>query len=623
MKRKISLAIIVVLAAVLAFGGLLLAACSNTNPEGKTYSFSRVISVKGEYTDADVEDMFYDLELSFNGGEIYFEDESLGKYVLDGDTFVVDTGGYDEFKVSGTVSGSSVMLEWTDEYGSFRAMFTLKQTSSSEGATLDGRVFTFIDVMGVTGEFEGEENSIREENYRTAINFDEGRIYIDGEDFGPYTYSKGSFSVVEDDGISGTVNGSSMNVVLGGEREGYALLRYEEGTPEEVLPMPTITAENAATLTQEMWAELDDKSASTTIILNDFTFAIAGGDMSFTTGLRLALDRNWSNGVMTMDVTAQLQNPQLDLGQLPVLGSILSSFIDIDELDNLVFEFQIFYEYENPDRIIGIKDIYITGLKSAIPGIVDPDITDAPWHIMFDVDGDGEKENKVSTSLTALNEELTIGTAGSIISKLFNEGYVPDLTTVVDHVLLNQTMLNFGDTANAEYDNGTYTNRVDALDNIGFIMDIWNELTTEGKEMVKFLLVGEKGVDDAIELPVVGIRDVYFNLEVILEAIIPNPDNLLPSLIDNIVTGGEMNVNATVNRNLGIFSALSASISGGRIDLNQDHVNAIGQAISEMFYDMDGILSPGMAIYQLIDLFCDGEAWFDLGTLKVNTTYSA
>lgn len=378
-----------------------------------------------------------------------------------------------------------------------------------------------------------------------------------------------------------------------------------------------VTAENAQTATQTNWAEIDNKSAKTTLTISGLTVSLADGDITLSAGAKVDLERTWADGVLTIKVTAQPQNVKVNLGSLDTLVSdILDDYVNFTALNNLKFTGTVEYEYGTPEKTIRVKDMSVSGLKSAIPALTDENITDAAWPIRFASEGGGYVSS-VEYDLAGLNDLLyNDPTVGSIVGSLFNEGYTLDLVGMIDDLLLNQTLLNFTDSANAAYADGVYTNNVSALDNIDFIMDLWNNVNAQGKAMIQGMLS---------ELEPMDIKDgdgnFLFTLDLapIINALVPNLGDLLPSLLETIVTDGKMSVEGTVTD--GVFSELKCTTTGVSINLTEAQVKLITDQVSSIITDL-GVSLGGINLDTVIGAVAGGKASVSLGTITVDSTFT-
>lgn len=374
-----------------------------------------------------------------------------------------------------------------------------------------------------------------------------------------------------------------------------------------------VTKDNAQAATKTNWAEIDSKSAKTTISLSGVTISLADGDITISAGADITLDRKWEGGTLTIGVTAKPKDVTVDLGPLQgIAGSIISSKVNFEKLNDLTFTGEAFYNY-GTDKTIGVRNMSVTGLKSAIPALTDKNITDAAWEIKFDINEDGKYEKEASTSLNGLNDLVKEGTVGSTISKLFPEDYTLDLVSIIEGLLVNQTMLDFSDTTNATFDGTTYQNKVPALDNLNFLMNVWNQITDGGKDVLALLL------------PKAGIpieangHKADIKIGEILTGLGINVADLVPSLLETLVTDGTMSVTGTVTD--GYFSNLKARISDVSVNLSEQQVGVITSTVSQLLKDLD-VTIEGIDIGEIIDIVAGGAASISLGTIQVNSTYT-
>ena len=374
-----------------------------------------------------------------------------------------------------------------------------------------------------------------------------------------------------------------------------------------------VTKDNAQAATKTNWAEIDSKSAKTTISLSGVTISLADGDITISAGADITLDRKWEGGTLTIGVTAKPKDVTVDLGPLQgIAGSLISSKVNFEKLNDLTFTGEAFYNY-GTDKTIGVRNMSVTGLKSAIPALTDKNITDAAWEIKFDINEDGKYEKEASTSLNGLNDLVKEGTVGSTISKLFPEDYTLDLVSIIEGLLVNQTMLDFSDTTNATFDGTTYQNKVPALDNLNFLMNVWNQITDGGKDVLALLL------------PKAGIpieangHKADIKIGEILTGLGINVADLVPSLLETLVTDGTMSVSGTVTD--GYFSNLKARISDVSVNLSEQQVGVITSTVSQLLKDLN-VTIPGIDIGNIIDIVAGGAASISLGTIQVDSTYT-
>ena len=136
-----------------------------------------------------------------------------------------------------------------------------------------------------------------------------------------------------------------------------------------------ITAENAQEATEANWAEISNKSATTTVDIKNAEIALGvNGDskaVSITASAQVTLNRTWKDGVLTIDVTAKPTavdfsvNVGTDLAG--TIKNLLANTVNFDKLTGLEFKAQAFYNYGSEEKTIGVRNMTVSGLASAIP----------------------------------------------------------------------------------------------------------------------------------------------------------------------------------------------------------------------------------------------------------------
>ena len=391
-----------------------------------------------------------------------------------------------------------------------------------------------------------------------------------------------------------------------------------------------ITAENAQEATEANWAEISNKSATTTVKINNAEIALGvNGDskaVSITASAEVTLNRTWKDGVLTIDVTAKptavkasvnVNNSDL----WPTIAGFLTNTVNFDKLTGLEFKAQAFYNYGSEEKTIGVRNMTVSGLASAIPAVVKgnptANITDEPYAIKFMNSSSGQYESEVSFDLASID----LSGAQAILDSVFGQGYNLDLVGIIEGLLVNQTMLDFSDATNAAYADGQYQNNVKVTDNLNFITEIWNQISSDGKEMVGTMLGGaeitvdDKGTKDTDD-------DVKINIGNVLKNIlgVTSLNNLLPDLLGKVE--GTMSVSGAVED--GIFTSLNATLSGTRISLtaaNVDYivdnvVNVVLPTIDNISKEVQGIID------QVLPVIIEGSAYVSLGTITVNSTFA-
>lgn len=388
-----------------------------------------------------------------------------------------------------------------------------------------------------------------------------------------------------------------------------------------------ITAENAQEATEANWAEISNKSATTTVKIDNAEIALGvNGDskaVSITASAEITLNRTWKDGVLTIDVTAKPTavdfsvNVGTDLAG--TIKNLLANTVNFDKLTGLEFKAQAFYNYGSEEKTIGVRNMTVSGLASAIPAVVSgnptANITDQPYAIKFMNSSSGQYESEVSFDLASID----LSGAQGYIDMILGEGYNLDLIGIIEGLLLNQTMLDFSDATNAAYADGQYQNNVKVTDNLNFITEIWNQI--QDKSMIGSLLgnftitVDDKGTDTIED-------DVTINISNLLKNIlgVNTLDNLLPDLLAKVE--GTMSVSGAVED--GIFTSLNATLTGTRISLTAANANYIVENVAKpIIASIDGIDSTVQGIIdQVLPVITDGSAYISLGTITVNSTFA-
>lgn len=370
-----------------------------------------------------------------------------------------------------------------------------------------------------------------------------------------------------------------------------------------------VPVETAQATTEANWAEINNKTAKTSIQIQNAELSLGDGAMSITASAQIDLVRTWKDGVLTIDITAKPTAIDPDFGKLESLvDELIGSYVNFDKLTGLEFKGQAFYEYGKEGKRIGIRDMSVTGLAAAIPALKES-VTADPWPIRFTI---GEElVTEVSYPVAKLNGLLESNDmVAGVIGTLFDENYTLDLGAIIDDLLLNQTLLDFSDSSKATLTDGTYGNSVSALDNLNFLMNVWNNINETGMEFVSGMLQ-DQGMDQLISLK----GGEYVHLSGILKALIPNFDDAIPSLIENITEDKQMKVTGTIAD--GIFTKLNMQTNDFRIVLDETQVKAITDEVSRVLE----VLGVDLPIGSIIDAVAGGEAYLSLGNVVVNSTF--
>ena len=372
-----------------------------------------------------------------------------------------------------------------------------------------------------------------------------------------------------------------------------------------------VPVETAQATTETNWAKINNKTATTSIQIQNAELSLGDGAMSITASAQIDLVRTWKDGVLTIDITAKPTDIDPNFGNLDSLvNQLIGSYVNFDKLTGLEFKGQAYYNYGSEDKTIGIRNMSVTGLKSAIPALTDKNITDEAWEIAFMIDG--QRVTDVSYNLSELNGLLEGGDIGDYIGMIFDENYTLDLNAIIDDLLLNQTLLDFSDSSKATLAEGSYKNSVSALDNLNFLMNVWDNISEAGNDLVSGLLSDEEAMNNLI--PLGGGNSVH--LGTILKALIPDFSDAIPSLIENITEDKQMSVSGTIAD--GIFTKLNMQTNDFRIVLDKDQVKAITDEVSRVLE----VLGVDLPVGSIIDAVAGGEAYLSLGNVAVNSTFT-
>ena len=371
-----------------------------------------------------------------------------------------------------------------------------------------------------------------------------------------------------------------------------------------------VPVETAQATTEANWAKINNKTATTSIQIQNAELSLGNGAMSITASAQIDLVRTWKDGVLTIDITAKPTDIDYDFGSLEsVVDGLIGSYVNFDELTGLEFKGQAYYNYGSKDKTIGVRNMSVTGLKSAIPALTDKNITDEAWEIAFMIDG--QRVTDVSYNLSELNGLLEGGDIGDYIGMIFDENYTLDLNAIIDDLLLNQTLLDFSDSSKATLAEGSYKNSVSALDNLNFLMNVWDNISEAGNDLVSGLLSDEEAMNNLI--PLGGGNSVH--LGTILKALIPDFSDAIPSLIENITEDKQMSVSGTIAD--GIFTKLNMQTNDFRIVLDKDQVKAITDEVSRVLE----VLGVDLPVGSIIDAVAGGDAYLSLGNVVVDSTF--
>ena len=382
-----------------------------------------------------------------------------------------------------------------------------------------------------------------------------------------------------------------------------------------------VKADNAQEASEANWAKKDSKTATTSVTITDAKIALGvEGEkeaISITASAKVDLNRKWENGTLTIDIVAQPTDFKIELSD-QALNTIIGGFIEGEKalinqsaMSKIKFTGQAFYNYGGETtKNIGVRNLKVEGLTQAIPALKEI-ITEDPWPIYFDKN---RTKSEASYDVTKINGLLSEGTVGKVIGGIFNEDYTLDVVSIIDDLLLNQTLLDFSDPTNASLTDGQYTNTVSALDNLDFLMDVWNNISADGKAMLQEFVgpASEIEIGD-FTLPIGEILSIFLSADQF--------GDLLPNLLKEAVTDGRMSVTGTVEDNM--FKDLHMTTTGVSIDLDNAQVTDLIGVIQSMLPD-GGIEIDGkpLDIAGIINAIADGSAYVRLGTIKVDSSFT-
>ena len=194
----------------------------------------------------------------------------------------------------------------------------------NDDITLSGKTFVFSKLLSATGEFADMKDAIIEEYSAVEIYFSDMVMYINGTAFGNYELHGKEFSVSDDEiTIDVTVISDNIMLSIGEGKSYYAMLFVLKQTDNDSDKDSDngsdsgsiMTAQNLPAITSNNWGKITNKTASTTITITDAEIALGVKDNDTSAYLRVSaqidLERTWRNGVLTIDVAAELTKVEL------------------------------------------------------------------------------------------------------------------------------------------------------------------------------------------------------------------------------------------------------------------------------------------------------------------------
>ena len=374
-----------------------------------------------------------------------------------------------------------------------------------------------------------------------------------------------------------------------------------------------VTAENAQTATEANWAKIDNKSATTTVTITDAEIALGveGNTKaaSIKASAKIDLVRTWKDGVLTIDITAKPTKIDLAVNvgndMTGTVKNVLKTWVDLDKLTGIEFKGQAFYNYGSEEKTIGIRNLSVTGLKSAIPALTDENITDEAWAIKF------KSGNSYVSEVSFDLGSIDLSGAQDILNMVFGEGYQLDLVGIVEGLLVNQTMLDFSNASNAAYaDNHYENNGLKVTENLNFVKEIWDQISD--KSMIEGLLSQAK----------FKIGDHEVSVPKLVKSILGV--NTLGNLLDDVFkrVEGTMSVSGDVDG--GVFTNLYATISGTKVSLTNANVTTlVTEIVNPLLESIKGIPEKvNDMIETILPEVTKGTAYISLGTITVDSTFT-
>ena len=395
-----------------------------------------------------------------------------------------------------------------------------------------------------------------------------------------------------------------------------------------------VTAEKAQEATEANWAKIDGKKTATTTIKIDGAEIALGVDgdekaASITAGAEVKLTRTWENGELTINIEAHPTNIDFNLDGIPGVEDILfgkdgllNAYVNMSKLKDLKFTGTAFYKYGSEDKTIGVKDLKVSGLASALPIVVssnpDANITDAEYAIKFMNNKTGKYEPEVSFNLDGIDLSM-VDSFG-----IFKKGYSLDLVGIIEDLLLNQTLLDF-ESDSASYADGSYSSTVSFTNNFNFVKDVWNNIDEKTGMTALNTLLGNATIDVS-DMGTEGdpSDDVKIELGSVLKKLLGK--DTFNTLIDDVLGlfSGKMTTTGKVED--GIFTSLTSTLSDVKLSLDKDQVAAITDEVSRVISALaaGGKVDPTVSslVPTVINAIAGGEAYISLGRIVVSSSFN-
>lgn len=394
-----------------------------------------------------------------------------------------------------------------------------------------------------------------------------------------------------------------------------------------------VTAEKAQEATEANWAKIDGKkTATTTIQISGAEIALGvDGDekaASITAGAEVKLTRTWENGELTINIEAHPTDIDFNLDGIPgvedmLFGKegLLNAYVNMSKLKDLKFTGTAFYKYGSEDKTIGVKDLKVSGLASALPIVVssnpNANITDAEYAIKFMNNKTGKYEPEVSFNLSSIDLSAVANYG------IFKEGYSLDLVGIIEDLLLNQTLLDF-ESDSASYADGSYSSTVSFANNFNFVKDVWNNIDEEAGLLAINALLGKAAITVSDMDTPDPFDDVKIELGSVLKKLLGK--DTFNTLLDDVLGlfSGKMTTTGKVED--GIFTSLTSTLSDVKLSLDKDQVAAITDEVSRVISALAAGGKVPAAVSSLvptvINAIAGGEAYISLGRIVVSSTFN-
>ena len=145
-------------------------------------------------------------------------------------------------------------------------------------------------------------------------------------------------------------------------------------------------------------------------------------------------------------------------------------------------------------------------------------------------------------------------------------------------------------------------------------MDVWNNISADGKSLLQELFGSGLGIEiGGFTLPIGEILSIFLSDDQF--------GDLLPNLIQEAVTDGSMSVTGTVENDM--FKTLTMTTTGVSIDLDKNEVNKLADVIKGML-PAEGVTINGepFDMVGIINAVAGKPAYISFGTIAVDSTFT-